>query len=159
MVEIVVQYGVKNNEVPSAIKLKHWAEATLQDRTDRAEITLRLTDSEEMAKLNETFRQKKGPTNVLAFPLSMPKSDQVDFPLMGDVVICTDVVFSEAQKQSKTAEAHFAHMVVHGILHLLGYDHENAADACVMETEEVLIMKSLGFPDPYIEKKALKQEW
>ncbi len=153
MFDITVQYNVESHALPSVTQFKEWTAATLQHRVSKAEVTLRITDATEMTRLNETFRQKTGPTNVLAFPLLMPDATQPDVVLMGDIVMCAEVITAEAQVQHKTLEAHFAHMVVHGTLHLLGFNHEHVDEANLMEAEEVLILKELGFSDPYIVKQ------
>jgi len=148
MYNIAVQRQIKNVNVPRVIDFREWALAVLSKHVFAAEITIRITDENEMSELNETWRHKKGPTNVLSFPLDVPKKNETK-PLLGDIVICAEVIFREAASQHKTIKAHFAHMVVHGILHLIGYDHENINDAEIMETEEILILKKLGFNNPY----------
>lgn len=132
----------KTPAIPSTLKLKHWAKTALNDKIPDAEITIRITHPDEIAELNNTYRHKNKPTNVLSFPYS-------DKPLIGDIVICAEIVQQEAIDQHKTTEAHWAHMVVHGTLHLLGYDHETDADATVMETLEIQLLQSLGFTNPY----------
>ena len=103
-----------------------------------------------MTKLNKTFRFKQGSTNVLSFPFVMPDEIEMEVPLLGDIVICTDVVNREAQEQNKPHNAHWAHMIVHGVFHLLGYDHQTDSDANVMESLEIEIMQNLGFSNPYL---------
>ena len=125
-----------------------FAKQALQDYAGPVELTLRMVDTVEMSMLNESFRKKKGPTNVLAFPLYIPLKNE-EIPLIGDIVICVDIVLQEAQEQHKTVHAHVAHMIVHGILHLLGFDHETKAEALVMETRETKILGEIGIADPY----------
>jgi probable rRNA maturation factor len=137
---IVIQYAIPK-KIPGVVLLKRWATAALKKCKSRAELTIRIVDVKEMTELNTTYRHKKGPTNVLAFPFEMP--------ILGDIVICAEVVNREAQEQNKIAKAHWAHMVVHGTLHLLGFDHVNEKDADLMEAEEIKILQTLGFPDPY----------
>ena len=138
------------NGVPAETDFSTWTLAALNGAMrdpDASEISLRIAAEEEMAKLNAQFRGKTGPTNVLSFPYaSMPG---VDSPMLGDVVICAPVVAREAEVQGKTLRAHWAHMVVHGILHLCGYDHARADEAAVMESLETRILGLLGFEDPY----------
>ena len=102
-----------------------------------------------MSELNSTYRQKNGLTNVLSFPFTMPEDVQIDIPILGDIVVCAEVVNREADEQSKPQEAHWAHMIVHGVFHLLGYDHETDKDAEIMESLETEIMQSLGYANPY----------
>jgi probable rRNA maturation factor len=135
-----VQYGVANGSLPSRQRLKSWAKAALL--TD-AEVTLRLVGGREGRNLNRTFRGKDSATNVLTF--AYPDSE----PLSGDIVLCAPVIAKEAREQRKPIEAHYAHLVVHGMLHLQGYDHENNDDAGVMETLEAEIVVKLGYADPY----------
>ena len=110
-------------------------------------MTLRLAPLHEAAQLNMKFRGKDYATNVLSFPLEFP--EETGIPYIGDIVICPDVVAREATEQGKPLLAHYAHLTVHGTLHLLGYDHENDDDALEMETLETQILATLGFPDPY----------
>ena len=135
---------------PDEAHLQQWVDAVLkhEQHTD-AELTIRIVDEAESAELNEQYRHKQGPTNVLSFPFECPA--EVELNLLGDLVICAPVVADQAKQQHKTEQAHWAHMVVHGTLHLLGYDHENSNDAEIMETKEQAIMLTLGYPDPYRE--------
>jgi probable rRNA maturation factor len=108
---------------------------------------VRIVDEQESAELNEQYRHKQGPTNVLSFPFECPPG--VELNLLGDLVICAPVVQREAQQQQKQELAHWAHMVVHGTLHLLGYDHLQQDEAEAMENREIRIMEDLGYSDPY----------
>jgi probable rRNA maturation factor len=144
--QIEVQFAVEANALPSEKQLLRWAEASLQPDTAEGEVTIRLVDEAESAELNESYRHKTGATNVLSFPYETP---ELDVPLLGDLVICVPVVAQEAAAQGKPVEAHWAHMVVHGMLHLQGYDHLNDADAQEMEAEESRILAALGYDDPY----------
>ena len=112
-----------------------------------AEVCVRLVDAEEMATLNATYRDRAGPTNVLSFPAALPA--ELNLPLLGDIVICAPVVRAEAAAQHKALQAHWAHMAVHGTLHLLGYDHIDEEDATVMEALESAILADLHYPCPY----------
>jgi len=144
---IDVQYACDIKDRPDRKAFRRWAEAALQAQRERAELTVRVVDDSESAVLNQTYRGKSGPTNVLSFPAELP--DVVDLPLLGDIVICLPVVHREAAEQGKAVESHFAHLTVHGVLHLLGYDHQETAEAEVMEGLEASILARLGYPNPY----------
>ena len=134
--------------VPEEDDIRSWILATLEGhRSDDTEISLRLVDIPEMTELNQNYRDKSGPTNVLSFPSDLPQ--ELDLPLLGDIVICAPVVREEARAQSKPLEAHWAHMTVHGTLHLLGYDHIEEAEAEAMEALETDILTTLNYPCPY----------
>ncbi|HIG79867.1 MAG TPA: rRNA maturation RNase YbeY [Cycloclasticus sp.] len=137
--------------LPDNDVLIKWVDlATAQRRL--AELVIRLVDEEESAELNETYRQKKGPTNVLSFPFEMPEelpSDAISDDILGDLVICAPVVAKEAKEQGKPVLSHWAHMVIHGCLHLQGYDHVNEDDALVMEAIEIDLLSSIGINNPY----------
>jgi len=135
---------------PADALLQSWVESALKGRREAAEMTIRLVDEAESAELNQTYRHKQGPTNVLSFPFDVPQGMQMD--LLGDLVICAAVVEREAAEQHKRSEAHWAHMVVHGTLHLLGYDHINTQEAEAMEALEISILKNMGFANPYEEE-------
>ncbi|MHB1949504.1 MAG: rRNA maturation RNase YbeY [Gammaproteobacteria bacterium] len=150
MYQIIVQRAVRNNSIPSTAQFKRWAKAVLQEKVANAEVTIRIVDIDEITELNSTYRKKDKPTNVLSFPFEMPEGVAMDTPILGDVVICAQVIEEEAHKQHKPLTAHWAHMVVHGMLHLLGYNHEENEEAEEMETEEISIMNELGFKNPYI---------
>jgi probable rRNA maturation factor len=146
---ITIQRAVPKTDMPAATQLKQWATKVLQSKSPDVEMTIRVVDIEEMTALNTHYRHKTGPTNVLSFPLDMPADMTDETPLLGDIVICAAIVNQEALEQNKSSSAHWAHMVVHGTLHLLGYDHENRADADAMESLEITILKRLGFSNPY----------
>jgi probable rRNA maturation factor len=135
-----VQYGIANDRLPSRQRIRSWAKAALL--TD-AQVTLRLVGAREGRALNRNFRSKDHATNVLTF--AYPDIE----PLSGDIVLCAPVIAKEAREQCKPIEAHYAHLVVHGMLHLQGYDHENSADATAMESLEAEIVAKLGYADPY----------
>ncbi len=137
---LAVQYATKPQSTPTRHQFRKWATAAL---ARDAEIALRIVDAEEGRELNRDYRSKNYATNVLTFPL---EDDPV---LMGDIVLCAPVVEKEAAEQNKPLEAHYAHLVVHGILHMQGYDHENNDDATVMEALETQIVTKLGYADPY----------
>jgi probable rRNA maturation factor len=138
-------------EVPTDRELTGWAEAALMNTRDEVEMVIRIVDEAESQQLNREFRGKDKPTNVLSFPFEAPR--EVSLPLLGDLVICAPVVSREAQQQHKTLEAHWAHMVVHGTLHLQGYDHQNDQQAQLMEDKEREILQALNFSDPYTVEK------
>jgi len=154
-INLDVQYAVSDDdcEPPSTELIRSWVEAVLDDLFAEAELTVRIVSIDEIQDLNHRYRQQDKPTNVLSFPFE--KMDGVDLPLLGDVVICAAVVAEEARQQHKPVQDHWAHMVVHGVLHLLGYDHIEAVDAEVMEALELKILQGLGVSDPYEEKHSL----
>ena len=137
--------------LPTAEQIEQWATAAVQPQSDEVEMTVRIVDEAESHELNLNYRGKDRPTNVLSFPFECP--DEVELPLLGDLVICRQVVEREAQEQDKPVMAHWAHMVVHGSLHLLGYDHIEDDEAEEMESLETQIMMGLGFADPYLSEK------
>ena len=137
--------------LPTAEQIEQWATAAVQPQSDEVEMTVRIVDEAESHALNLNYRGKDRPTNVLSFPFECP--DEVELPLLGDLVICRQVVEREAQEQDKPVMAHWAHMVVHGSLHLLGYDHIEDDEAEEMESLETQIMTGLGFADPYLREK------
>ena len=137
--------------LPTVEQIEQWATAAVQPQSDEVEMTVRIVDEAESHELNLNYRGKDRPTNVLSFPFECP--DEVELPLLGDLVICRQVVEREAQEQEKPLMAHWAHMVVHGSLHLLGYDHIEDDEAEEMESLETQIMTGLGFADPYLSEK------
>jgi len=147
MIGVEVQHAVERQWVPEDEKFLRWASAAV--KREEAELVIRIVDETESAELNEHYRHKAGPTNVLSFPFEVPEG--IPNNLLGDLVICAAVVEREAREQGKDLEAHWAHMVVHGVLHLQGYDHISESDAAVMEAEEIAILNDLGFPNPYEE--------
>ena len=137
---LAVQYAVSANGKPSRAQFRKWVRAALDYD---ARITLRIVGRQEGGALNRSYRTKDYATNVLTFVL------HAQAPFEGDIALCAPVVASEAQAQKKSVVAHYAHLTVHGVLHLQGYDHENHADAQVMEKRETQIMAKLGYADPY----------
>ena len=131
--------------VPDETTIAGWVAVVLGDAN--VSVTVRVVDEVEMAELNQQYRHKSGATNVLSFPFENPPGVETD--ILGDVVVCAPVVEREAREQDKTLMAHWAHMVVHGILHLQGYDHETDKQAAEMEQLETGILTGLGFPAPY----------
>jgi len=138
------------NALPTDEDLLKWVHGTLGfENHGDAELTIRFVDEKESAELNEQYRHKTGSTNVLSFPFEAPA--EIELNLLGDLIICSAVVKQQAIEQKKEELAHWAHMVVHGTLHLLGYDHLTDDDAGVMEAKEIKILSKLGYTDPYRE--------
>ena len=144
---VAVQRACAASGVPPPVKLVQWAEAALAGRSEGAQMTVRVVDEEEGAVLNERYRRRTGPTNVLAFPFDAPELPSLR--ILGDVVVCAPVAAREAREHAKRLDAHWAHLVVHGTLHLLGYDHDRSETANEMEAAEREILGRLGYPDPY----------
>lgn len=150
MSEIILDLQVaitQTDRLPTEQQIMQWLNVILPQFMDQAEITIRIVDEAESQQLNHTYRQKNKPTNVLSFPFESPID--IEVPLLGDLIICKQVVEKEAQEQHKLLISHWAHMIVHGCLHLLGYDHIVDEEAEEMESIEIDIMKQLGFDDPY----------
>ncbi|MDX1804741.1 MAG: rRNA maturation RNase YbeY [Alcanivorax sp.] len=149
---VEVQWASDDPDVPEASRLCDWVRHAAQAAGGVVgDITLRIVDEDEIRTLNRNYRGKDYATNVLSFPFDMPDGlpENAVAPLLGDIVICTQVVRREAHEQGKTLEAHWAHMVTHGVLHLLGYDHIDDDDAQVMESLEIRALANQGFADPY----------
>ncbi|EAR22228.1 rRNA maturation RNase YbeY [Nitrococcus mobilis] len=153
MLEIDLQLASCNPDVPELEQFERWVAAALAGARDAAEIAIRIVDEEEGRELNAIYRGYDYATNILAFPAELPEG--VEAVLLGDLVICAPLVAREADEQDKRLAAHWAHLVVHGVLHLLGYDHEEEAAAAVMEAQERVILAKLGYPDPYADGTAL----
>lgn len=137
--------------LPNEQDFQRWLEAVLPQFQPEAEVTIRIVDEAESHELNHTYRGKDKPTNVLSFPFEAPQ--EVELPLLGDLIICRQVVEQEAIEQQITTDAHWAHMVIHGCLHLLGYDHIEDDEAEEMEALETEIMQQMGYADPYLSEK------
>ena len=147
MIELDLQIASEFSPLPSEADFLRWAQAALTSLKPDAELTIRIADEAESQQLNHEYRGKDKPTNVLSFPFDAPAG--IDLPLIGDLVICPQVVAKEAEEQEKSLQDHFAHMVVHGCLHLLGFDHIEPSDAVEMETLEKKLLAELGIDDPY----------
>jgi len=148
--EIELQIASKVTNLPDPALIKSWLEAACKDRVTRqAEICVRIVDVEEMTSINYKFRSQKKPTNVLSFPFEAPVGVELPKQILGDIVICAEIIEKEARDNEKKPVDHFAHLLVHGCLHLLGYDHEEIDDAVVMENLETEILVSFGMPKPY----------
>ncbi|CDM90923.1 rRNA maturation RNase YbeY [Xenorhabdus bovienii] len=147
-----LQIACKNPEgLPDEALFQRWLESVLPQFQAESEVTIRLVDEAESHDLNLTYRGKDKPTNVLSFPFEAPP--EVELPLLGDLIICRQVVEQEAEEQQKTVEEHWAHMVIHGSLHLLGYDHIEDDEAEEMESLETEILQKMGYADPYLAEK------
>lgn len=154
MSEVILDLQIASGEttgLPSEALFQRWLEAVLPQFQPQSEVTIRIVDEEESQHLNLTYRGKDKPTNVLSFPFEAPP--EVELSLLGDLIICRQVVEQEAIEQQKSAEEHWAHMVVHGCLHLLGYDHIEDEEAEEMEGLETEILAELGYADPYLVEK------
>jgi probable rRNA maturation factor len=145
-VDVIVQYALSAPNLPSAAQINAWAAAAAFN-LNPMEVVARVVGDAESAQLNQTYRQQSGPTNVLSFPFEPPPGVEVN--LLGDLVLCAPVIVREAREQGKPSLAHWAHMIVHGMLHLQGYDHQTDGEAHDMETRECEIMERLGFDNPY----------
>jgi probable rRNA maturation factor len=145
--EVDVQIATSDENIPSDEDFRSWVAAALPGDRLASEITIRVVGFDESQALNAQYRHQDKPTNVLSFPSELPPELQI--PLLGDLVVCAGVVEREAYEQGKPLSAHWAHMVVHGTLHLLGYDHESDSEAEEMEALETRILEQLGFPAPY----------
>ncbi|ANF27887.1 MULTISPECIES: rRNA maturation RNase YbeY [Stutzerimonas] len=150
MIELDLQCE-SQGAIPSEADLRRWCELGLRQRTADSELTIRLVDEPEGRELNRTWRQKDYATNVLSFPAEVPDG-LLDIPLLGDLVICVPVLEREAAEQGKTLQAHWAHLVIHGCLHLLGYDHIDDDEAEEMESIERQLLAELGHTDPYADE-------
>lgn len=147
MIDLDLQIATDDSELPDEAAVRRWVAAALAGRCEEAQLTVRITDEAEITDLNRTYRGKDYATNVLSFPFEAPPG--VELPLLGDIVICAAVVAQEAQQQGKPLEAHWAHMLIHGTLHLLGYDHIEEAEAAEMEGLEIELLTGLGYANPY----------
>jgi probable rRNA maturation factor len=148
--DVAVGYAAPRKGVPASASFRRWIEAALKGakRRKASEVSVRIVDTEEGQALNLQYRGRDYATNVLSFPVELPPG--VDLPLIGDLVICAPVVAREAAEQGKKPADHWAHLTVHGTLHLLGYDHIDEAEAETMEALETKILAGLGIADPYI---------
>jgi probable rRNA maturation factor len=144
---IDVQYAVSADGIPAAEQIRHWAEQALSAQQAAAELSVRVVDEAEITALNRQYRGKDGPTNVLSFPYEAIPG--IASNLLGDVVICAPVVAAESVAQGKPLEAHWAHLVIHGVLHLLGYEHHKEGEASRMEATEIELLAALGYANPY----------
>lgn len=147
--DLDLQIAVNNLNLPTQAEFETWVRTALGQTMPEVELTIRIVEVAESQLLNLTYRGKDKPTNVLSFPFEAPP--EVELPLLGDLVICAHVVEQEAIEQNKPLNAHWAHMVIHGCLHLLGYDHIIDQEADEMESLETQLVEGLGFTNPYKE--------
>lgn len=148
MIQVDIDNGVRLIACPSSERIEQWVRGALLNKMSDCTVAIKIIDENEMLELNQAYRNKPKSTNVLSFPSQLPEPVRGNF--IGDIAICAPVVENEALSQNKSFEAHLAHLVVHGVLHLLGFDHETDEDANKMEHEEIQIMHALGFADPYL---------
>ncbi|BAW81147.1 hypothetical conserved protein [Candidatus Nitrosoglobus terrae] len=142
-----IQHAIAGEEIPLKIDFQRWVRAALSNYLKNAEVLIRIVGEDEMIALNQQYRYKEGATNILSFPYENLIPCKISF--LGDIVICAPVVMREALEQGKDEKAHWAHLVIHGVLHLLGFDHQQETEAEHMESLEIAILKSLGYPHPY----------
>ena len=151
-VDLINDSGAQS--IPDSVEIQNWVAKTLEtiNLTDPVSICFRLVSLREVTELNLRYRNKKSPTNILSFPSSFPESIQSVIPSqhLGDIVICPRLIQSEAKEQEKSERAHWAHLVVHGTLHLRGFTHETENESKNMEKEEIKVLEKLGFPNPYL---------
>lgn len=148
-VDISISDSIESaDDVPASSLLQSWAAAAYLGKTS-AIVSLLINSPDEIQQLNKQYRGKDKATNVLSFPMQSP--EEVDICLLGDVVLCAEVIKQEAKQQDKTETSHWAHMVVHGMLHLQGYDHVDDAEAQTMEQLEIKILEKIGIDNPYLE--------
>ena len=151
--DVAVGYATPRAGIPAATSFRRWVAAALAGRIREADLAIRIVDEKEGRSLNHHYRGKDYATNVLSFPAELPEGlpKGVKLPLLGDLVLCSPVIAREAREQGKPLRAHYAHLTVHGALHLLGWDHEDAREAEAMEQLERQILAGMGLPDPYRE--------
>jgi len=150
--DVSVSYAVPRAGLPAAVSFRRWVAAALDTRIREADLAIRIVGNKEGRALNRHYRGKDSATNVLSFPAEMPEGLPADMkmPLLGDIVLCAPVIAREAREQKKQLVSHYAHMTVHGALHLLGWDHNDEREAECMEQLEREILIGLGIADPYL---------
>jgi probable rRNA maturation factor len=146
---IVFQNASRSKSIPALGEIRRWLGSALEGVAGD-EVTVRIVDAAEGAVLNRRYRAKRGATNVLAFPAELPSWADGERPVLGDLVLCAPVIEREASEQGKPLAAHWAHVLIHGALHLAGFDHQDAANAAIMETRERELLAAFGYPDPYV---------
>ena len=152
-VHLDLQQIVTSDTIPDKTAIESWIKTALLEESQNSlhgeyELTVRIVDKDEIQTLNKTYRHQDKPTNILSFPFEAPP--QIQLPLLGDLVICHEVVVDEADQQQKTIAQHWAHMVIHGVLHLKGYDHIDDSEADIMEALEIQILDKLDICNPYL---------
>lgn len=149
--QLDIQRIVDLDSLPNDDDLQLWVEKALANYSQDAEVVIRIVDTQEMTELNSQYRSKQGATNILSFPFELP--DGVEgIDLLGDLVVCAAVLEQEAKQQNKALSAHWAHIIIHGVLHLLGYDHLTDDEAIEMESKEIVLLQELHIDNPYQEK-------
>jgi len=149
MNQIEIQTIFKSTGQPDQKQIQRWVDAALDGFNQDTEIVVRIVDEQESTELNEQYRLKPGPTNILSFPIEVPEG--IELNLLGDLVVCAPVLEKEAIEQHKALTDHWAHIIVHGVLHLLGYDHVDETQAELMESKEITILNKLTIKNPYIQ--------
>lgn len=149
-IELDLQIVTNITALPKESDFLKWINAALVGLRETAELCVRIVNIDEMITLNQNYRNKTGPTNVLSFPSTLPTEIEPNY--LGDIILCAPVVLEEASKEHKPLLEHFAHLTLHGVLHLLGYDHIQEADALIMEALEIKILSELGISNPYREE-------
>jgi probable rRNA maturation factor len=147
-IEVDVQYATGGPDLPDESQIELWVGTALGGLKENAELTIRIVDEDEGTQLNEQWRKSQGPTNVLSF--TYEGEPKIPSGLLGDIVVCAPVVAREAKEQNKNINAHWAHMVIHGVLHLNGFDHIKPEDADRMENLEIKILEELNYNNPYL---------
>ncbi len=155
MIKFSLQIIEKTAALPKRTQIKKWLETALADYAQDAEICIRIVNEQESAELNHQFRKKNYATNVLSFPAVTPGDIAAENTYLGDLVLCPAVIIREAQEQNKILEHHWAHLIIHGTLHLLGFDHIIEKDAEIMEALEIKLLQQLNYPNPYEEHETL----
>lgn len=146
-----LQLACDSSSIPAHDQFQFWVDSVLVDKSNDSEIVIRIVDEDEMTDFNAQYRDKAKPTNILSFPFDAP--EQVDTHLLGDLLVCAPVIERESIEQKKPLDEHWAHMIIHGVLHLLGYDHIDPYDAEEMETLEIQILKKINIANPYEENE------
>lgn len=146
---VEMQFASDSKNIPDHQKFQYWVDTVLRDDSQNSEVVIRIVDEGEMIEFNEQYREKQGPTNILSFPFEAP--DSVESSLLGDLLVCAPILENESELQNKKLEDHWAHMIIHGVLHLVGYDHMDDVEAEVMEALEINILKSININNPYEE--------
>ena len=149
MNQIEIQTIFKSNGQPDQEHIQRWVDVALDGFNQDTEIVVRIVNEQESAELNEQYRHKPGPTNILSFPVEVPEG--IELNLLGDLVVCAPVLEKEALEQDKLLAHHWAHIIVHGVLHLLGYDHIDETEAELMEAKEIAVLNKLHINNPYSE--------
>jgi probable rRNA maturation factor len=147
MNDIEIQRIFASPEQPNEAQIQLWIDTALADIEHDTEIVVRIVDKQESAELNQQYRHKQGATNILSFPVEIPEG--IDLNLLGDLVVCAPVLEQEALQQGKNIADHWAHIIIHGVLHLLGYDHLDDEQAEEMESKEIALLQKLNIPNPY----------